>query len=88
MSETLKHIQEINSHLGKLAKEAPGLSLDQLKKQYHHHQQQQQRQKRSIKAVVSDPGSCLLKVDYTVHVYVCLILIFLVLIPMVPISIF
>lgn len=52
MSETLKHIQEINSHLGKLAKEAPGLSLEQLKKQYHH----QQEQKQKIKAVASDPG--------------------------------
>ena len=60
MSETLKHIQEINSHLGNLAKEAPGLSLEQLKKQYHHHQQQQQQQKQHIKTVASDPGSYLL----------------------------
>ena len=66
MSETLKHIQEINSHLGKLAKEAPGLSLEQLKKQYQH-----QPQKQSIKPVASDPGNYLLnlKNDYG-YVYV------------------
>ena len=61
MSETLKHIQEINSHLGKLAKEAPGLSLEQLKKQYQH-----QQQKQSIKPVASDPGSYLLKIIHKI----------------------
>ena len=60
VSESLRHIQEINSHLGQLAKEAPGLSLEQVKKQYHQKEQQQQK---TIKTVVSDPGTCGLQVD-------------------------
>ena len=86
MSETLKHIQEINSHLGKLAKEAPGLSLEQLKKQYQH-----QQQKQSIKPVASDPGSYSLKIIYKIDYWyynivtyiitMCIIIFILILVP-------
>ena len=57
-SETLKHIQEINSHLSQLAKEAPGFSFEQVKKQYYQQQQLLQQQKKAaIKTVASDPGN-------------------------------
>ena len=56
VSETLKHIQEINSHLSKLAMNAPDISLEEMQKKYRH------QQHNRMKSVVSDPGKQVWKI--------------------------